>query len=181
MWRFLVTQPCLVYEGSPLLFFYAHTCRLWWVTCRLLAVRVVPRIIPRICCPWIRGWLVLFVHGCGGKSCKHQHKTLRALDTALLCTLCGVRSVVIFGDWNVPPAVGLILQLLCSHIGDRNIRKKTKQNITTERTPHSVERGPFCMDWKQVLYYENESFIIGEPRPASTKEGILYVPRVRWW
>ena len=98
MWRFLVTQPCLVYEGSPLLFFYAHTCRLWWVTCRLLAVRVVPRIIPRICCPWIRGWLVLFVHGCGGKSCKHQHKTLRALDTALLCTLCGVRSVVIFGE-----------------------------------------------------------------------------------
>ena len=40
--------------------------------------------------------------------------------------------------WHVPLAIGLILQLLCSPIGNQNFRKKTKQNITTEQTPHSV-------------------------------------------
>ena len=40
--------------------------------------------------------------------------------------------------WHVPPACGLILQLLCGSIGNRNFRKKRKENITTEWTPHSV-------------------------------------------
>ena len=31
-----------------------------------------------------------------------------------------------------------MLQLLCSPIGNQNFRKKTKQNITNEGTPHSV-------------------------------------------
>ena len=39
---------------------------------------------------------------------------------------------------HVPLAVGLILQLLCSPIGNRNFQKKRKQNITTEGTKHSV-------------------------------------------
>ena len=38
--------------------------------------------------------------------------------------------------WNGPPAVGLRLQLLCSHIANRNFREKTKQNIKTMRMPH---------------------------------------------
>ena len=33
---------------------------------------------------------------------------------------------------HVPPAVGPILQLLCSPIGNRDLQKKTKQNIATE-------------------------------------------------
>ena len=32
----------------------------------------------------------------------------------------------------------MILQLLCSPIGNRNFREKTKQNITTEEMPQSV-------------------------------------------
>ena len=40
--------------------------------------------------------------------------------------------------WHVPPDIGLILQLLCSQIGNRKFRKETKQNITTEWIPHSV-------------------------------------------
>ena len=40
--------------------------------------------------------------------------------------------------WHVPPAVWLILQLLCSPFGSQNFQKKLKENITTEWTPHSV-------------------------------------------
>ena len=39
---------------------------------------------------------------------------------------------------HVPPAVGLLLQLLCSPIGNGKFQKNTKQNITTEWTPHNV-------------------------------------------
>ena len=40
--------------------------------------------------------------------------------------------------WHVPPAVGLILQLLCSPTGSQNLWQKIKQNLTTEGTKHSV-------------------------------------------
>ena len=39
---------------------------------------------------------------------------------------------------NVPPAIGQILQRLCSPIGYQNFLKKTQVNIKTERTPQSV-------------------------------------------
>jgi len=35
-------------------------------------------------------------------------------------------------------AGGLILQLLCSPVGNRNFLSETKQNFTTEWTPRSV-------------------------------------------
>ena len=57
--------------------------------------------------------------------------------------------------WNVPLAVGLIQHLLCSPIGDRNFRKKTKQNITTARTPHSVHWTPPPLHW--FPSYNNDS------------------------
>ena len=42
--------------------------------------------------------------------------------------------------WHVPPAIGLILQLLCSPTGNQNFWQKTKQNITTGGTKHIVFR-----------------------------------------
>ena len=44
---------------------------------------------------------------------------------------------------HVPPAVWLILQLLCSPTGNRNFRKKTKQSIVNEGTPQIVEQSFF--------------------------------------
>ena len=38
----------------------------------------------------------------------------------------------------MPPAVGQIVQLLCSPIGNWNFRKENKTKIATEWTPHSV-------------------------------------------
>ena len=55
------------------------------------------------------------------------------------------------GHW----ADSLIQQLLCRISGNLNFRKKTEHNITTERTPHTVETllkdgtyetGPFYYD-----------------------------------
>ena len=40
--------------------------------------------------------------------------------------------------WHVSVAVGLILQQLCSLIGNRIFWRKTEQNFGTEWTPHSV-------------------------------------------
>ena len=70
------------------------------------------------------------------KLCSTQHPIFRSRTK---CTLCGVRSVVIFVKHflNIPLAVGLIQQLLFSQMGNWN-RKKTKQNIATNGTAHSV-------------------------------------------
>ena len=51
---------------------------------------------------------------------------------AFISTLCPFGSVMIFClafFLYVPPAVGLILQLLCSYIGNLNFIKNTKQSI----------------------------------------------------
>ena len=40
--------------------------------------------------------------------------------------------------WHVPPAVGLILQILCRPIWNLKFQKKMKPNMTTERMPQSV-------------------------------------------
>ena len=40
---------------------------------------------------------------------------------------------------QVPADVGRILHLLCSQIVNQNFQKKTKENITTERTPQKVQ------------------------------------------
>ena len=53
---------------------------------------------------------------------------------------------------HVPPAVGLILQLLCSPIGNWNFQKKRK-NIANERTPQTVHHLFWTMfnRWLSVL------------------------------
>ena len=55
------------------------------------------------------------------------------------CVVSGQSWYFVKQFWNVPLAVWLIQDLLCSPIGNRNLRKKTKQNIATKRTPHSVQ------------------------------------------
>ena len=56
--------------------------------------------------------------------------------------------------WYVQLVYGLALQLFCSLIGNWNIRKKTKQNITTEQTPQSVE---FCLVIKLPVLQSSHS------------------------
>ena len=53
--------------------------------------------------------------------------------------------------WNVPHATGLIQQLLCSPIGNRNFQRKTNQNITTERMPHCVHQ---CDNFQLTHFYK---------------------------
>ena len=93
--------------------------------------------------------------------------TARPVEGRYKCTLCGVQSVAIF--WNIPPDIGLTLQLLCSQIGNPNFRKKTRPNITAERMPHSVDTTRYenhreyytsvnsiqwqCLDYNSILIW----------------------------
>ena len=56
--------------------------------------------------------------------------------------------------WNVPLAVGLTRQKLCSPIGNPNFRNITKQSITTEEIPHSVDDSLFLVhDLRTTLIF----------------------------
>ena len=59
-----------------------------------------------------------------------------------ISTFWGIHSVMMFckAFCTVPPAIGLILQLLYSPIGNRNFERR--ENITTEHMPQSV-----CIDF----------------------------------
>ena len=57
------------------------------------------------------------------------------------------------GFVDVTPAVGLILQLLCSQIGNWNFQKKTKQNIVNEGTPrHTLYSSALIHLWDMNIW-----------------------------
>ena len=69
--------------------------------------------------------------------------------------------------FHITSAVGLILQL-SSPIGNRTFRKKTKQNFTTEGTPHSVFFDSHSYFTQVVLPTIQVSNSVGEKPVAPT-------------
>ena len=66
------------------------------------------------------------------------HANLFVVSRTIHCVLTPQSQCFVKLFWHVQPAIGLILQLLCSPTGDRNFWQETKQNITTEGKQHSV-------------------------------------------
>ena len=78
--------------------------------------------------------------------------------------------------WHAPLAVGLILQLVCGPIGNRNLPKKTKENFATEGTPHIVFSCVVSSDMHCTIFLFG-FFHRHVPLPLLRKEGVP--PRAR--
>ena len=67
-----------------------------------------------------------------GRGRMQRYSVGHSLRKGLYCVSSPQSRCFVKHFWHVPPAVGLILQLLCSSVGNKNFWQKTNQNIASD-------------------------------------------------